>query len=228
MLVSHSQRRLRVASLQLPGKVWIGSAPVEPVRRLATGIPFVDALCGGGVPRGHLSEIVGAPSSGRTALVAALLAASTRRGEVTAVVDLPDALHPATLWAASADLDRVLWVRPPSLRAGFKCTELILTAGGFGLVVLDLDVLGTSALPLHVWPRLQRGAKRAGTALVLLAPHRVAGSFAAMSIALTVRRPRWNRGLFEGLVPRAQFVRNKVGVQQSAFGGQAFERNEER
>ncbi len=216
MLVSTSQRRLRVASLPLPGKVWIGSAPVEPIRRFATGIPLVDALCGGGVPRGHLSEIVGAPSSGRTALVAALLAASTRRGEVTAVVDLPDALHPATLWAAGADLDRVLWVRPPSLRAGLKCTELILSAGGFGLVVLDLDISGTSALPLQVWARLQRGAKRAGTALVLLAPHRVAGSFAALSIALTVQRPRWDRGLFEGLASRAQLVRDKISGQRSA------------
>ena len=190
----------------------MGSAPVEPIRRLDTGIQSLDALLDGGFPRGRLSEIVGAPSCGRTALMSVLLAAATRRGEVTAVVDLPNALYPSTLSAAGTDLDRVLWVRPPSVRTSLKCAELILTAGGFGLAVLDLSLPGIQRLPLYVWPRLVRTAKQAGTALVILTHHHVAGSAAAISVDLTLQHARWNPRLFEGLTTRVLVTRNKHGA----------------
>jgi hypothetical protein len=203
-----------VSSLQLPGKVWIGSAPVDPIRRLGTGVPALDDLLDGGFPRGRLSEIVGAPSSGRTSLACALLAEATRQGEAAAVIDLPDALHPEALWRAGAHLDRVLWVRPPSLPAAFKCTELVLIAGGFGLVVLDLGLQRIHSLPPAVWPRLQRAAKRADTALIVLAPQRVAGSFSTLSLALTLQRARWGSGawqMLEGFKVHMTLGRNRIG-----------------
>jgi hypothetical protein len=196
--------------LQLPGTVWIGSKPVETVRRLGTGIASLDALLDGGLPRGGLSEIVGGPSSGCTSLAHRLVASATARGEVTAIVDLPDALHPAALWSAGADLDRVLWVRPPSLRVGLKCTELILDVGGFGVVILDLGSSPAAKLPLHVWPRLSRRAKQTGTVLAILAPERVAGSFATLSLQLTQQRARWENGLFAGMTVRLFVVRSRI------------------
>ena len=212
MLVSTSRRQGRAASLQLPGRVWVGSVPIEPIRRLGTGVQSFDALLDGGIPRGRLSEIVGAPSSGCSALMGALLAAATRRGEITAVVDLPDALYPRTLSAVGTDLDRVLWVRPPSLQTSLKCAELILTAGGFGLAVLDLNLPGIHRLPPHVWPRFIRAAKQTGTTFVVLAHHRIADSAATISVNLTLQRARWNRRLFEGVTTRATLMRNKLGA----------------
>jgi hypothetical protein len=204
-------RHERLAALRLPGTVRFGAAAVEPVRRLNTGIDALDNLLGGGLPRGHLSEIAGAPSAGGTALLWALIAATTRRGEVAAVVDLPDALHPRALWTAGADLARILWVRPPSLPAGLQCAELIAGAGGFALVVLDLGLSGIQRLPPHVCLRLGRVARRAGTALAVLARQRVAGSSATLSVALTQERARWERNLFEGFVIRAVLARNRLG-----------------
>jgi hypothetical protein len=211
VLTSTSHARDRLASLQLPGTVWIGSKPVETVRRLGTGIPSLDSLLDGGLPRGGLSEIVGGPSSGCTSLAHHLVAAATARGEVTAVVDLPDALHPAALWSAGADLDRVLWVRPPTLPVSLKCTEMILDLGGFGVVILDLGSSPTSKLPLHVWPRLSRRAKQTGTVLAILAPHRIAGSFATLSLQLTQQRVQWEGGLFGGVTVRLFLARSKIG-----------------
>ena len=49
--------------------------------------------CSSGVPRGRISEFLGPHSSGKTSLLL-FLAATTRRGEVAAWVDLADALHP--------------------------------------------------------------------------------------------------------------------------------------
>jgi hypothetical protein len=72
-------------------------------------------LLGGGFPRGGLSEIAGPPSSGRTSLALALLAAATARGEVAALVDAADAFDPPSAEAAGVALARLLWVRPPGL-----------------------------------------------------------------------------------------------------------------
>jgi hypothetical protein len=129
----------------------------------------------------------------------AFLAAATRRGEIAAVIDLPDALDPLTLAAAGTDLSRVLWVRPDALKTALKCTEIILTTGGFGLVALDLDQADLRRLPLHVWPRLVRAAREGDAVLAVLASRRIAGSFASFSRALMRRRAMWGGKLFEGI-----------------------------
>jgi hypothetical protein len=100
-------------------------------------------------------------------------------------------------------------VRPPSLLTALKGTELILDAGGFAVVVLDLDGAATRRLPAHVWPRLKRVARRSGTALLILATHRVAGSNAALSVQLKCRRVRWSATLFDGFETQPVLLRRR-------------------
>src|SRR5713101_6533362 len=90
----------RLAELSLPGRVHVGLTACEPVRRLACGWERIDAVLGGGLPRGRVSEFVGPLSSGKTSLLLTILAAVTRHGEVAAWVDLADAMHPASVVAA--------------------------------------------------------------------------------------------------------------------------------
>ena len=99
---------------ELAERLRAGAAPDEAsaLPRLATGIAALDALLGGGFPRGRVSEITGPLSSGRTAIAHALLAAATRNGEIAAVVDAADAFDPESAAAAGVDLSRVLWARP--------------------------------------------------------------------------------------------------------------------
>lgn len=186
----------------------------EPLRRCSLDLTAVDALLGGGVPRGRISELLGPQSSGKTSLLLALLAAITRRGEVAACVDLADALHPESVADAGADLHHLLWVRPRAVTDGLRCTELLLQAGGFAAVVFDLGTPLPRPLRIHVWPRLLRAAEQSHTALIVLAPHRVAGSFATLSLGLRPRAPSWRRGawpLFEGLVTEVVVERSKLG-----------------
>src|SRR5215831_12667126 len=89
-------------------------APPDPTDEEAVapcGVAPLDARLGGGLPRGHLSEIVGPRSSGRTSLVLQLLAAATARSELVALVDALDRLDIASASAAGVALDRLLWVR---------------------------------------------------------------------------------------------------------------------
>jgi len=133
---------------------------------LATGVAEVDALCGG-VPRGALSELTGAASSGRTSVLLSLLAEVTARQEFCALVDASSSFDPASAAEAGVQLERVLWIRCglPNCRTAelrdlkfgnsavpqfgnrknysaldnvLRVADLLVASGGFGLVALDL------------------------------------------------------------------------------------------
>jgi recombination protein RecA len=75
------------------------------------GVTELDAVLGGGFPRGSLVELCGPASSGRTSLAFSLLAHSTERQEACAFVDVSDSLDPISLAAAGVELPRLLWIR---------------------------------------------------------------------------------------------------------------------
>jgi recombination protein RecA len=83
----------------------------EDVELQPCGIAELDALLGGGFPRGSLVEVCGSASSGRTSLSLALLAQATTRQQACAFVDVSDALDPMSVAAAGVDARRLLWVR---------------------------------------------------------------------------------------------------------------------
>ncbi len=163
---------------------------------VATGIPPLDDVLRGGLARGQMSEIVGARSSGRTSVMMSAMAGAASRGELIALVDTFDRFDPPSARACGVDLTRLLWVRGNDLDRAIKALGLILQAGGFGLVVLDLADAPPSAirrLPFTTWFRLQRPIEGSATACVLLANDPVARSAGGATIAL--RRVDGDTGL---------------------------------
>jgi len=191
-------------------------APLPPERLAATGDASLDAALGGGLRRGHLSEIVGAPSSGRSTLVARLLTAATARGEATAIVDACDTWDPASASAHGVALDRVLWVRETgdAVRA-LKAFSLVLQAGGFGLVVFDLaDVppLAIRRFPSTTWMRAARLVESRDTVALLVGGERISRSAGGATLALATSRTNWRGAtararLFTGVDPAPRVVK---------------------
>jgi hypothetical protein len=207
------RRRDRTLTTALP--------PVDPQDEQAVGTSGLPALDGrvGGLPRGHLSEIVGPRSSGRTSLLLHAMAAATRRGELVALVDALDMLDVESAAAAGVDLTRLLWIRGHVVVNPGLCRDLnqrameqairalgqALQAGNFGLVALDLADAPSEALkrlPFTTWLRLQRMIEGSQTIGVLTAREPVARSAAGLSIRL---QPSDNAGarfagrLFDGM-----------------------------
>src|SRR6266850_1177396 len=66
----------------------------------ATGVAAIDDGLGGGLRRGHLSEVVGPRSSGRTTVLCRMLTVAGDRGEAVALIDTCDRFDPASAAAA--------------------------------------------------------------------------------------------------------------------------------
>ena len=173
----------------------------------AVSSPFERLL--GGLPRGKLIELVGRRSSGRHSLALATLAAATSSGESAAFVDLGDALDPQAAEAEGVELERLLWVRPPRIKAALSSAEMLL-ATGFPLVVVDLGVSprGSRWVPDAAWVRLARAAQAAAACLLVVTPWRMSGIAAEAVVTADVARPVWigegrSPRLLEGVVSRA-------------------------
>src|SRR5712664_4541756 len=104
-------RKPRKLDTGLIGRGLEGFQNRAPVELQPSGITELDAVLGGGFPRGSLVELCGPASSGRTSLAFSLLAQATERQEACAFVDVSDSLDPVSLAAAGVELPRLLWIR---------------------------------------------------------------------------------------------------------------------
>ena len=153
-----------------------------------------------------MTEICGTESTGRTALVFALLSQATRRGECCAWIDTAGAFDPVSAVEAGVDLDRVLWVNcGGNAQHALKSTDLLIQAGGFGLVVLDMadtaDAI-TRRIPLASWFRLRHAAERTGAALVAVERQINARSCSTLQLELRLNKPLWIGKLLRGMMAR--------------------------
>jgi hypothetical protein len=171
-----------------------------------TGWHALDASLGGGLRRGHLSEIIGPRSAGRSAVLTTMIAAATARGEVVAVIDTHDRFDPVSAAAAGVDLARLLWVRETGhAERALKATNLVLQAGGFGLVAFDLADVRPPALrqfPHTTWMRISRVIEGSSTVALLVASEHVARSPGGVTIAL--QSPERGAGEWRGDSARAR------------------------
>ena len=198
-----------------------------------SGIEGLDPSLGGGLPRGSISEVTGPSSSGRTGLVLATLARATQAGEIAAYVDATDCLDPGSAEEAGVDLERLLWIRcgepgRADRRRGrgdkaWQATNLVVAAGAFGVVAVDLGGLSRRHMgrwQRRPWIRLKRAVEGTFTALIVLAEKHVAGVAADMVVELRREQTEWD-GLLGGVGIRADVIRDRVRTASGREQGRA-------
>ncbi|MEX2177305.1 MAG: hypothetical protein WD801_01250, partial [Gemmatimonadaceae bacterium] len=110
-------------------------APLPPAPGMPTGMDALDrALASGGLPRGRLTEVVGA--TGKLTLLRRIVEAAVERGEWVAYIDASRTLAPRD-WAHLGHQIGVWIVRPPSVSNAAWCADVLLRSAAFSLVVLD-------------------------------------------------------------------------------------------
>jgi hypothetical protein len=186
-----------------------------------SGVGALDRALGGGLPRGRITELVGARSSGRMSLVVGALAATQRTGELVALIDAADAFDPRSAAACGVVLARTLWVRPRDAAtsprddgryvSALQAADRVLEAGGFGLVVVYLCGVAGRVRGEHAWARLAQRAEKARAAVLLAGEHPEVGSFAAVTLEARRGRAVWT-SLLEVAPSTVTVVRSKLGV----------------
>ena len=179
--------------------------------RLGTGIGALDALLEGGWARGALNELSGERGQGRTAIVAATLAATLRRGEAAALIDFGGTFDPWSACRIGLPLERLLWVRAQGQQPLLVAAEAVALAGGFSLVVLDFNER-SPAIPTAAWLRLRRVAGNAAVLVVGRRPQQ--GLLGAASVVLERAQVRFwgvhtpTARLLRGIEIRASLTRH--------------------
>jgi recombination protein RecA len=197
-------------------------AALSPGPRVAretasTGVAQIDDLLDGGLPVGAISEVVGPDCSGRTSMALAFLGRRTQEGCVCAWVDVEDAFDAESAAANGVCLKKLLWVRCGDergaktqnrkpwarLEQAIRATDLLLQAGGFSAIVLDLG--GTAPeyarrIPLATWFRFRQAASRTQCSLVVLAQRACAQSSADVVLqCAALRADTGNESVLTGL-----------------------------
>jgi recombination protein RecA len=210
------------------------AAPLEATRLVTAddlapaGISDIDAALGGGFRRGHLSEIVGARSSGRTTAMCQALAAAASRGELVALIDTCDRFDPHSASAVGLDLSQLLWIRDTGdTTRALKAMNLVLQAGGFGLVVLDFaDVPGVTVrtLPFTTWFRLARVIEGSQTVALVIASEHVARSSSGATVTLDAAAT-WRGGSHRSrLLDGLQLQPRVIGARHYTVNERSIER----
>jgi hypothetical protein len=105
-------------------------------------------------------------------------------------------------------------IRSPdsSLEQSLKTTDLLLQAGGFGLVVLDLADISIALarrIPLTTWFRFRRAVENTSTALLIVEQQPHAKSCAALVMDLAAQQASWSEAPDQnGIIVDAHFGNN--------------------
>jgi hypothetical protein len=154
-----------------------------------------------------------------------------------ALVDALDMFDAASASEAGIDFNRLLWIRghvvtspgmcrdmnQRAVEQAIKALTLVLQAGNFGLVVLDMAEAPSEAhrrLPFTTWLRLQRLIEGSPTACVLIGSEPMGRSSAGLTVRLSKpsspsRLSRHSSpGLFMGLDLEFRVVRARARMHE--------------
>ena len=159
-------------------------------------VPALKKLFYKGLSRGAITEIYGHRSAGRTSACLHILAQTTTGGEMCAVVDTHDSFDPASAQAAGVKLERLIWVRcRGNAEYALRAADLLLHAGGFGLVLLDVCETPARVLnriPLSYWYRFRKAVEHTPTVLLLCADLPQAKSCSSINVELKSKLFHWS------------------------------------
>lgn len=152
--------------------------PSTPPAGHSTGVTRLDSLLGGGLPRGSITELVGAGTgSGSAQVLHGLMRAMASAGRFLALVDGADSFD---VDASDPEvLARLLWVRCATADEALKAGDLLLRDRNIPLVILDLKINPDRELrriPSSTWFRFSRLAEHHGTTLLVITPQPLVGA----------------------------------------------------
>ena len=116
----------------------LGASDAISVEVISSGSLAVDvALGAGGIPKGRITEIFGAESSGKTTLAYHLAAETQKAGGIAAFIDVEHALDPSYAEKCGINIEDLLISQPDDAEQALEIVDYLVRSGGVDLVVVD-------------------------------------------------------------------------------------------
>ena len=116
----------------------LGDNAIQDIETIPTGSLGLDLALGvGGVPRGRITEIFGAESSGKTTLAIHIIAEAQKQGGVCAIIDAEHAFDRFYAEALGVDVNN-LWIsQPDNGEQALEIAEQLINSGAVDVLVID-------------------------------------------------------------------------------------------
>jgi len=187
----------------------LGKPETVTVPHLETGFATLDRALGiGGLPRGHVSELVGAPTSGAGTVALKTLANAHYIGEMTVYLDLSGTFDADYAVRCGVRLANLLLVRPTSDAEAFDIAYTLVSSGSVGALIYDA---GAEMYLSVVWRLLLAPLANSACAFIYLSESATAESAA---VRLYIERERWlyRRRDVRGYRARVTILENKFSA----------------
>ena len=121
---------------------------------LATGI--------GGIPRGRMTEIYGAESTGKTTLAYHIIGQAQKLGGVAAYIDLEHAIEPEYAAICGVNMNEMMVSQPTNGEEALQIAETLTESGQVDLIVIDsvAAIVTTAEASQHIGKAQVAGAPR--------------------------------------------------------------------
>ena len=147
-----------------------------------TGWSPLDALLGGGLPKGSITQlIIPHISAGGAIVLHEIIEAMHQHSQCVALIDGKNSFEPST------DYPLLLWIRCQNVPQALKATDLVLRDTNLALSILDFKQNSDAELrkiPGTTWYRFQRIIEENRSTLLTITRHPLVSS-AQISISLT-------------------------------------------
>ncbi|MCH5234796.1 MAG: recombinase RecA [Muribaculaceae bacterium] len=116
----------------------LGDNAIQDVETISTGSIGLDIALGvGGVPRGRITEIFGAESSGKTTLAIHIIAEAQKQGGVCAIIDAEHAFDRYYAEQLGVDINNLWIAQPDNGEQALEIAEQLINSGAIDVLVID-------------------------------------------------------------------------------------------
>ena len=116
----------------------LGDNAIQDIETVSTGSIGLDVALGvGGVPRGRITEIFGAESSGKTTLAIHIIAEAQKAGGVCAIIDAEHAFDRFYAEQLGVDVNNLWIAQPDNGEQALEIAEQLINSGAVDVLVID-------------------------------------------------------------------------------------------
>lgn len=116
----------------------LGSREIIEVPAISSGSVALDKSLGvGGIPKGRITEIYGAESSGKTTIALHAIAEAQKKGGVAAFIDAEHALDTSYARKLGVNCDELLVSQPDTGEQALEIAEMLVRSGAVDILVID-------------------------------------------------------------------------------------------